>query len=113
MSEEREARAAALWYKYEVITQEMLKFVKREDIDEFLELVSQRERLQQLLEALGETDYPHTEAGQALYQRLQPMDMQIRYLAKRWLNQNRRRNKVVDGYGQPAGFIGHVFNRDL
>lgn len=113
MSEDREARAAALWHKYEVITQAMLKFMQAENIAEFTALVDQRGRLQQQLEALGTCSYPHTEPGQALYQRLQPLDMQIRYQAKRWLNQNRHRSEVVDGYGQPAGFIGHVFNRDL
>ena len=111
MDEAREKNAAACWQKYEMLTREMLKFIGREDVDEFREIVEQRDRLQQQIEALGVCSYPHTEAGQALYERLQPMDMQIRYQAKRWLNQHRHQSEVVDGYGQPAGFIGHVFNR--
>ena len=114
MAEEaKERRAEQLWQKFLVITQEMLKFLTKEDIDEFLELTAQRGELQKQLAALGRVDYTHTEAGQALYRQLKPLDLQVQFMARSWLNKNRQRTVQVDNYGQPARFIGHVFNRGM
>ena len=40
-----------LWEKYLIATKELLKFIKAEDIDTFLDLVDQRQRLMEMMQA--------------------------------------------------------------
>ena len=41
-----------LWEKYWMVTKELLKFIKAEEIDTFLNLVDQRQQLMEMMKAL-------------------------------------------------------------
>jgi len=103
-----------LWLTYFSLTEEMLKFLEREDIDMFLQLFSQREKLQKLVEGLGPNVWTKTDEGHALYQRLKPVDMQVQYKARLWLNKSKHKNEVARAYDSlGAQVTGRVFNRDF
>lgn len=105
-----------LWEKYLIATKELLKFIKAEDIDTFLDLVDQRQRLMEMMQALpeGERDFSGTPECDAMREQIKPMDMQIMYKARTWLNKSRRnnaqvRNYDVTGYGANAGLFSREY----
>lgn len=112
--DDKAEKIKALWLTYFSLSEEMLKFIERENIDVFLQLFGQREKIQELLEKQGSCDWPQTAEGQALYQKIKPVDMQIQYKARVWLNKSKHKNEVARAYdtlgSQPAG---HVFNRNF
>ncbi len=54
-----------LWQDYHFLTQEMSKFLVRNDIDLFFELMNQREKIQAELDSC-EDDYKRTAEGKSL-----------------------------------------------
>ena len=107
-----EDEARSLWQKYYVLSQELLKFMKQENVDEFLELVDQRTQLLDELEALPDTEYRETAECQALFEKIRPLDMQTIYKAKSWLNKSKHQNATVRAYDlQSFNPVGHIVNR--
>ena len=106
-------QARILWQKYFSLTKELLKFSDQKDSELFMELVDQRERLIEKMKALPENDYRETEECKRLIEQIVPMDKQIIYRAKAWLNKSRRQNSAVRSYDliESAGLRGTVFNR--
>ena len=106
------AEARTLWQKYFALTKDLLKF-SDQDSDLFVELVDQRDRLIEKMKALPENDYRSTEECKALIEQIIPMDKQIIYRAKSWLNKSRRQNSTVRSYDMinSLGTRGTVFNR--
>ena len=106
-------QARILWQKYFTLTKELLKFSDQKDSDLFMELVDQRERLIEKMKALPENDYRETEECKRFIEQIIPMDKQIIYRAKAWLNKSRRQNSAVRSYDliESAGLRGTVFNR--
>lgn len=106
-------QARILWQKYFSLTKELLKFSDQKDSELFMELVDQRERLIEKMKALPENDYRETEECKRLIEQIVPMDKQIIYRAKAWLNKSRRQNSAVRSYDliDSAGLRGTVFNR--
>ena len=101
-----------LWEKYYMLTTELLKFITAQDVDEFLELVDQRRRMLEMIQSADDKAYEQTEECQQLFEKIRPLDMQIIYKAKSWLNKSKKRNMAVKSYdllGQNP--IGHAFNR--
>ena len=106
-------QARALWMKYFALTKELLKFSDQKDSELFMELVEQRGRLIEKMEALPKNDYRETEECKKMIAQMIPMDKQIIYRAKSWLNKSRRQNSAVRSYDliESAGLRGTVFNR--
>ena len=106
-------QARTLWQKYFALTKELLKFSDQRDSDLFIDLVDQREQLIEKMEALPKNDYRSTKECQALIEQIIPMDKQIIYRAKAWLNKSRRQNSAVRSYDVTNSFgtRGTVFNR--
>lgn len=106
-----------LWEKYWMVTQELLKFIKAGEIETFLDLVNQRQRLMEMMQALPkeQQDFRHTEECTVLREKIRPMDMEIIYRARTWLNKSRRNTikvKSYDGYGS-YGTAGVRFNKEF
>jgi hypothetical protein len=100
-----------LWGRYYMVTLDMLKFIDRQKIDEFLELVSQRKKLGDMLDSLPDTEYRQTRECQVLFEKIRPLDMQIIYKAKSWLNKSKRQNLAVRSYDLIGNNpLGHRFN---
>ncbi len=112
-AEEVLQEARNLWYKYFALTEELLKFSDQRDSDLFVELVDQRGRLVDKIKALPKNDYRESEECQALIKKIIPMDNQIMYRARSWLNKSRRQNSTVRSYDLIGSqeLRGTIFNR--
>ncbi|MBQ6296074.1 MAG: flagellar protein FliT [Selenomonadaceae bacterium] len=111
--EETLKQARTLWQKYFALTKELLKFSDQKDSELFMELVDQRDRLIEKMKALPQNDYRESEECKKMIEQIIPMDKQIIYRAKAWLNKSRRQNSAVRSYDliESAGLRGTVFNR--
>lgn len=112
-TEEVLKQARILWQKYFTLTKELLKFSDQKDSELFIELVDQRQRLIEKMKALPKNDYRESEECKKLIEQIVPMDRQIIYRAKAWLNKSRRQNSAVRSYDlvDAANLRGTVFNR--
>ena len=105
--------ARSLWQKYFTLTTELLKFSDQQDNELFVDLVNQRERLLNKIKALPENNYRNSAECKALIDKMIPMDKQIIYRAKAWLNKARRQTGMVHSYDLigAAELRGTVFNK--
>ena len=108
-------QAKSNWEMYRTLTYELLKFIDRQDIDEFLQVELQRYELVMRMKQLPESEtYRRTPECQALIAEVVPLDKQIIYKAKAWLNKSRRKNAAVRAYDLTAprpGAVGNILNR--
>ncbi len=111
--EEIIARARKLWLTYLTVTQELLKFINKQEIDTFLSLVPQRSELILKLEELPSHDYRKMDEFKAIAEKIKPMDREIMYKARAWLNKSRRQNSVVRSYDLGGAMMNRsvAFNR--
>ena len=98
---------------YLTLSKELLKFIGQEDIDEFLSLAEQRGRLVDRMKKNPATEvYRKTPECAALIDEIHPLDMQLIYKAKAWLNKSRRRTAAVHAYDlEPLNPVGNIFNK--
>ncbi len=106
-------QAKAHFNMYYLLSQELLKFIDQNDIDQFLELEKQRGTVVERMQAIPETEvYRKTEECQALVAKIKPLDMQIIYKAKAWLNKSRHQNATVHAYDlQGVNTLGNILNK--
>ena len=106
-------QAKANWEMYYTLSQELLKFIDKQDIDAFTELTRQRDVIVERMKALPETEvYRKTEECRALVEKIKPLDMQIIYKAKAWLNKSKRQNATAHAYDlQSVNPVGNILNR--
>ena len=113
-AEEVTAQAKTLWQKYLSLTKDLLKFINKQDVDTFLELVPQRTGLIEKLEALPSKEYHKLEEFKAMAEEIKTLDKEIMYKARTWLNKSRRQNSMVRSYDLGNSMIGRTsvaFNR--
>ena len=105
--------AEVLWKKYFALTKELVKFSDQRDTELFMEIVNQRERLIEKIKALPPNDYRESDECKQMIAQMIPMDRQIIYRAKAWLNKSRRQSSAVRSYDliESAELRGTVFNR--
>ena len=104
--------AQSLWEKYRVLTHELMKFIDEEEVDIFLDLVDQRGQVIEMLQALPADPYRGSADFAALDAELRPLEMQIQYKARAWLNRSRRQNAAVHSYDlTEANPLGGNLNR--
>ena len=114
MADDVTAEAKELWQTYLNLTKELLKFINKQDIDTFLDLVPQRTGLIEKIEALPSKDYRQLEEFKNIAEEIKPMDKEIMYKARAWLNKSRRQNSVVRSYDLGESMLGRTsvaFNR--
>lgn len=114
MSAEKNNMAAAIdnWNLYYVLTEELLKFINKADIEAFLDIAKQRNIIVERMKALPETEiYRKTPECRALVDKIKPLDMQVIYKAKAWLNKSRRQNAAVHAYDLDYGAVGNILNK--
>ena len=112
MQDESYETARMLWEKYRVLTHELLKFVDADEIDTFIELVDQRGQIIDLLQELSEDPYRLGAEWEAYDAEIRPLEMQIQYKARAWLNRSRRQNAAVHSYDLTgASPLGGNLNR--
>ncbi|WP_027407468.1 hypothetical protein [Anaerovibrio sp. RM50] len=102
-----------IWEKYLELTKDLLKFIDQEEIDTFLDMVDQRQQLMEMLQALPDHEFARSPEGTALREKIKPMDMQIMYKARSWLNKSRHNNETVKSYDMTSYMAaGNMFNRE-
>ncbi|MBO6303475.1 MAG: flagellar protein FliT [Selenomonadaceae bacterium] len=112
MLNEANEAAAKLWRKYLQMTEELLKFIKSGDVDIFLELVDQRVAIVDKMKELPEHTFRETEEFRELVKKIKPMDMEIMYKARTWLNKSRQQSSAVKAYDLTSTFgQGSIVNR--
>ena len=107
-------KAKIIWQKYLTLTQELLKFINKQDIETFLELVPQRDRLIELDKKLPSREYRQLPEFKDIAEQIKPIDREIMYKARAWLNKSRRQNSAVRSYdltNSMLGTQGVAFNR--
>ena len=106
-------QAGILWRQYLVLTKELLKFIDKQDIDTFLSLVPQRGALIERIKALPKNDFRQSEECRQLIEEIKPMDIQIMYKARAWLNRSRRQNSAVKSYNlaNTVSQAGNILNK--
>lgn len=105
---------AALWKKFYTLTEEMYRFIKKNDIDTFFDLLQQRIQIQKKIEQLGNCTYHKTDAGKALIASINPINVKIRSLAQSWLIRTRNKNHMVHSYDNPDIMsLGFILNRKM
>jgi hypothetical protein len=113
-TDEVTAQADVLWQTYLSLTKELLKFIDKQDIDTFLSLVPQRTQLIEKIEALPSKDYRQLPEFKAIAEKIKPLDKEIMYKARAWLNKSRRQNSMVRSYDLGSSLVGRTsvaFNR--
>ena len=108
------AEARRIWQTYLTLTRELLKFIDKKDIDTFLSLVPQRTQLIEKDQALPSHEYRQLEEFKALAEEIKPLDKEIMYKARAWLNKSRKQNSVVRSYDLSNSMLGRssvAFNR--
>lgn len=105
--------ARVIWSKYFMLTNELLKLINKEDIDNFIELVDQREKLLNMAEALPDTEYRKTDECKELFRKIKPIDIQLIYKAKSWLNKSKRNNMTVRSYDLTGNPLGKMLNKKM
>ena len=106
--------AAELWQDYLFLSREMLKFLERKEHELFLELMSQREKVQQMLDELVNDDFKHTKQGQVLFLELRGLNLGITQKVQLFLNHAKQKHsvsKAYDGYGDASGDAGSRLDR--
>ncbi len=114
MADDINADAKNLWQTYLSLTKELLKFINKQDIDTFLELVPQRTGLIEKIEALPSKEYRKLDEFKAIAEEIKTLDKEIMYKARAWLNKSRRQNNVVRSYDLGENLMGRTsvaFNR--
>lgn len=101
-----------IWEKYLELTKDLLKFIDQEEVDTFLDLVDQRQQLMEMLQSLPDHEFARSSEGVALREQIKPMDMQIMYKARSWLNKSKRNNTTVRGYDSFGLASSSMFNRE-
>lgn len=101
-----------IWEKYLDLTKDLLKFIDQEEVDTFLDLVDQRQQLMEMLQSLPDHEFARSPEGVALREQIKPMDMQIMYKARSWLNKSKRNNTTVRGYDSFGLASSSMFNRE-
>ena len=105
--------AAKLWRRYLAVTQDMMKMFDRDDLDMFMDLVGQRDGLIKQLEALPQNDFRQTDEFKKIAETIKPMDMQLIYRAKTWLNKSRHQTSAVRAYDvRSYRGVGGIVNRE-
>ena len=110
---EAKEQAARLWRRYLAVTQDMAKLFDNDDLDMFMELVEQRDGLIKQMEALPKNDFRQSDEFKQIVETIKPLDMQLLYRAKTWLNKSRHQTSAVRSYDvRNYSGVGGILNRE-
>lgn len=103
----------AKWQDYLFLTEEMKKFLQKNDIDMFLSLLDQREAIQKELQGVQE-DHPFyvSDKGKGLLQHIQQVNQTMMMSFQMVFNGLRKRENISNAYEGMASFTGTFLNRN-
>ncbi|WP_425058500.1 hypothetical protein SCACP_31540 [Sporomusa carbonis] len=110
---EQPRSARRLWQDYAFLTREMGKMLLKQDLDLFLELMDQRERIQASLDALPEDDFKASPEGRELLTTISQHNKTIAAALQRLYNNTKHRQQVARAYDSlgTGGYVGIRMDR--
>lgn len=104
-----------LWRDYWVLTQEMAKFLEREDLDMFNNIIDQRGKLQERIEEANAEEFLQTPEGQLLGRQIRQKDQEITTRLQLLLNREKQQHSLNQAYEniqrQTAPRVGGFMDR--
>ena len=90
--------AQDLWQDYRFLTKEMMKFLAKQDMDLFYNLMNQRERLQTVIDQTDDAGFKDSPVGQSLLTEIQQDSECIRQNLQVRLSNSKRQHQVSEAY---------------
>lgn len=90
--------AEHLWQDYRFLTKEMLKFLEKQDMELFYELMDQRERLQSMIEKTPDNGFKRSPEGRIIYEEIGKANQEILYHLQVKYGQLKRHRQVANAY---------------
>ena len=91
--------AEALWQDYRFLTKEMVKFLAKQDMELFNNLLNQRERLQTIIDQTADEGFKVSPQGRSLLSEIQQVNQDITSNMQLLLNRSKRQHQVSEAYG--------------
>lgn len=91
--------AEVLWKDYQFLTKEILKFLLKQDMDLFYELMNQREKLQTIIDQTADNDFKDSPEGRSLLVEIQQDSQNIMHNLQLQLLSQKRHHQVSEAYG--------------
>jgi len=90
--------AKDLWQDYRFLTKEMVKFLAKQDMKLFYDLMSQRERLQVIIDQTADDGFKVSTVGRSLLIEIKEDSRAIIQNMQLRLNSSKRQQQVSDAY---------------
>ena len=90
--------AETLWQDYRFLTKEMMKFLAKQDLDLFYELMNQREKLQTIIDQTTDDGFKVSSAGRSLLTEIQQDCQTIIDNLQLRRNRSKRQHQVSEAY---------------
>ena len=87
-----------LWQKFSILTDEMNKFLRQNNIDQFLNLNDQRIEIEEMIRQQKETAYIKSEEGQTLLRKVIFLNKAMYIDGEKWLNGARNTHNAGVSY---------------
>lgn len=97
-----------LWQIYLNVTLEMNKFLAREDVDMFLNLMDQREKLQEAIDNQPADEFRLSPEGQEILGRIRQENLLIMHRMQIWLNTARQQQSLSQAYDRIVSVGGYM-----
>ncbi|MPL97838.1 hypothetical protein SDC9_44033 [bioreactor metagenome] len=102
---------AELWQDYYFLTNEMEKLILKQNVDLFLELMEQRQRLQPIIEKEPDNGFRVSPEGRALLKKIQNTEQAINMKLQFMRNKAGQQQKVSAAYdGLNGSIVGNFIN---
>lgn len=90
--------AQALWQDYQFLTKEMMKFLAKQDMELFYNLMKQRERLQAVIEQTEDDGFKVSPAGHSLLNEIWQENQNITENLQARFRNIKRKHQVAEAY---------------
>lgn len=94
-----ERTAEALWQDYLFLTKEMLKFLDREDMELFHELMDQRERMQSIIDETPDNGFRVSSQGRSLLAEIAKENQVLMNSFQTAHQRVKKHHQVAEAYG--------------
>lgn len=100
-----------LWDEYLFLTKEMAKFIEKQDMDLFEELLAQRSKLQLIIEDVADNNFKQSDKGRFRFKEIQQAEHVIKLKLEYLRNIMSRQNQVSNAYDGFTTSIGRRMDR--
>lgn len=90
--------AEGLWQDYHFLTKEMAKFLTKQDMDLFYDLMSQREELQTIIDQTADNGFKISPLGRKLLKEIKEDSQMVIRRLQTVFNNSKRQQQVSDAY---------------